>query len=83
MPNAILDPTGGAGAVGAALAGAAVDRAAGGGSAALHGAPGYRYATTPHPVAVLTSGQVRERAAAVLPAVVNLLGDPAGGSTPE
>lgn len=51
--------------------------------AALRGAPGYRYATTPHPVAVLTPGQVRERAAAVLPDVVNLLVDPAGGSMPE
>lgn len=41
--------------------------------AALHGAPGYQYATTPHPVAVLTPGQVRERAAAVLPDVLDLL----------
>ena len=41
--------------------------------AALRGAPGYQYATTPHPVAVLTPGQVRERAAAVLPDVLDLL----------
>jgi hypothetical protein len=41
--------------------------------AGLRGAPGYRYATTPHPVAVLTPGQVAERAAAVLPDVVALL----------
>jgi hypothetical protein len=41
--------------------------------ARLHGAPGYRYATTPHPVAVLTPGQVRERAQAVLPDVVALI----------
>jgi hypothetical protein len=41
--------------------------------AALRGAPGYRYAVTPHPVAVLTPGQVRERAAAVLPDLVDLL----------
>jgi hypothetical protein len=39
----------------------------------LHGAPGYRYATTAHPVAVLTPGQVRERAQAVLPDVVALI----------
>jgi hypothetical protein len=39
----------------------------------LRGAPGYQYATTPHPVAVLTPGQVRERALAVLPDVVALL----------
>lgn len=41
--------------------------------AELRGAPGYRYATTPHPVAVLTPDQVRERAAQVLDAVAALL----------
>jgi hypothetical protein len=41
--------------------------------AGLHGAPGYRYATTPHPVAVLTPEQVKERAAQVLDDVVALL----------
>jgi len=41
--------------------------------AGLRGMPGYRYATTPHPVAVLTPAQVAERAAAVLPDVVALL----------
>jgi hypothetical protein len=41
--------------------------------AELHGAPGYQYATTPHPVAVLTPDQVRERAARVLDDVVALL----------
>jgi hypothetical protein len=41
--------------------------------AALRGAPGYRYATTAHPVAVLTEEKVRERAAAVLDDVVALL----------
>jgi hypothetical protein len=41
--------------------------------AELNGAPGYRYATTPHPVAVLTPDQVRERAAGVLDDVVTLL----------
>ena len=41
--------------------------------AALQGAPGYRYVTTPHPLAVLTPEQVRERAEAVLPEVVSLL----------
>jgi hypothetical protein len=41
--------------------------------AELRGAPGYRYATTPHPVAVLTPDQVRERAARVLGDVAALL----------
>jgi hypothetical protein len=41
--------------------------------AELRGAAGYRYATTPHPVAVLTPDQVRQRALAVLPEVVALL----------
>ncbi len=41
--------------------------------AELRGAPGYRYATTPHPVAVLTPDQVRERAAQVLDDVAALL----------
>jgi hypothetical protein len=41
--------------------------------AELRGAAGYRYATTPHPVAVLTPEQVRQRALAVLPDVVALL----------
>ena len=42
----------------------------------LRGAPGYRYATTPHPVAVLTPDQVKERAAQVLDDVVTLLTAP-------
>jgi hypothetical protein len=41
--------------------------------AGLRGAPGYRYATTPHPVAVLTSEQVKQRAAEVLDEVIALL----------
>jgi hypothetical protein len=41
--------------------------------AGLRGAPGYRYATTPHPVAVLTPDQVKQRAAQVLDDVVTLL----------
>jgi hypothetical protein len=41
--------------------------------AGLRGAPGYRYATTPHPVAVLTPDQVKERAAQVLADVVALI----------
>jgi hypothetical protein len=41
--------------------------------AELRGAPGYPYATTPHPVAVLTPDQVRERAAQVLDDVVALI----------
>jgi hypothetical protein len=44
--------------------------------AGLRGAPGYRYATTPHPVAVLTPAQVAGRAAAVLPEVIALLVSP-------
>ena len=45
--------------------------------AELRGAPGYPYATTPHPVAVLTPDQVKERAARVLDEVVALLTEPA------
>jgi hypothetical protein len=43
--------------------------------AGLRGAPGYRYVTTPHPVAVLTPEQVRERAAEALAEVAGLLTD--------
>ena len=43
--------------------------------AALRGAPGYKYATTAHPVAVLTPDKVKERAAQVLDDVVALLTD--------
>jgi hypothetical protein len=39
----------------------------------LRGASGYRYATTPHPVAVLTPEQVEQRAAQVLASVIALL----------
>ena len=45
--------------------------------AELRGAPAYRYATTPHPVAVLTPDQVKERAAEVLEDVVALITEPA------
>jgi hypothetical protein len=41
--------------------------------AELRGAPGYRYATTAHPVAVLTEHQVKERAATVIDDVIALL----------
>src|SRR5947207_11736599 len=44
-----------------------------GAMAELRGAPGYRYATTPHPVAVLTADQVKDRAAQVVDDVVTLL----------
>jgi hypothetical protein len=44
--------------------------------AELRGAPGYKYATTAHPVAVLTPGQVKERAAQVLDDLVALLTRP-------
>ena len=43
--------------------------------AVLRGAPGYKYATTAHPVAVLTEDKVKERAAQVLDDVVALLVD--------
>ena len=48
--------------------------------AALRGARGYQYATTPHPVAVLNPHQVRDRARTVLPDVVALLVAPSGAS---
>jgi hypothetical protein len=44
--------------------------------AELRGAPGYAYATTPHPVAVLTPDQVKQRATQVLGDVMNLLTEP-------
>ena len=49
--------------------------------AALRGAPGYKYATTAHPVAVLTEDKVKERAAQVLDDVVALLTD--GATNPR
>jgi hypothetical protein len=42
----------------------------------LQGAPGYRYATTAHPVASLDSEGVRARAATLVAPVVALLTDP-------
>ncbi|HEY2505563.1 MAG TPA: UGSC family (seleno)protein [Streptosporangiaceae bacterium] len=45
--------------------------------ASLRGAVGYRYATTPHPVANLTEDGVQARAAQVVPAIVELLLAPA------
>jgi hypothetical protein len=41
--------------------------------AELRGAPGFPYATTQHPVAVLEEDEVKERAARVMPDVVALL----------
>ena len=41
--------------------------------AELRGAPGYRYLRTAHPVAVLTTDQVRQRAKQLLPEVVAML----------
>jgi hypothetical protein len=41
--------------------------------AELRGAPGYHYLCTPHPVAVLTADQVRQRAKQLLPGVVEML----------
>jgi hypothetical protein len=48
-------------------------RATGDAMADIQGAPGYRYLTTPHPVAGLTPAQVRERAEAVAGEVVAML----------
>ncbi|MGE5290810.1 MAG: UGSC family (seleno)protein [Micromonosporaceae bacterium] len=44
--------------------------------ARLRGAPGYRYVTTPHPVANLTAGGIHDRAVAAIPAIVTLLTQP-------
>ena len=44
-----------------------------------HGFPGYHYAQLPHPIGNLTAAQVRERAAAVLPDVLAILGLTADG----
>ncbi len=41
--------------------------------AGVQGAPGYRYLTTPHPVAGLIPEQVRERAEAVADEVAKML----------
>jgi hypothetical protein len=46
--------------------------------AELRGAPGFRYATTAHPVAVLTEDQVKQRAAGVVDDVIGLLTDASG-----
>jgi hypothetical protein len=45
--------------------------------AGLRGAAGYRYVTTPHPVASLTPDGVRERARQAIPPIVALLTQPA------
>lgn len=41
--------------------------------AQTRGAPGYRYVTTQHPVAVLAADEVRKRAVEVLPEITSLL----------
>lgn len=41
--------------------------------AKVHGAPGYRYVTVPHPVAGLTEAQVREKARSAADEVASLL----------
>lgn len=48
--------------------------------AEMRGAPGYQYAVTEHPVAVLTPEQIRARAKQVVDDVVALLTTPADGS---
>jgi hypothetical protein len=50
--------------------------------AGLRGAPGYRYVTTPHPVASLTPDGVRERARQAIPPIVALLTQPAMVASP-
>jgi hypothetical protein len=50
--------------------------------AELRGTPGYRYVTTSHPVANLTSDGVRARAEQAVPAIVALLTRSAVPSTP-
>jgi hypothetical protein len=45
--------------------------------AELRGAPGYHYIRTAHPVAVLTTDQVRQRAKQLLPEVVAAITEPA------
>jgi len=44
--------------------------------AELQGAPGYRYVTTPHPMAILSADEIRLRAEAVVAEVVSLVTDP-------
>ncbi len=46
--------------------------------AELQGAPGYRYVTTPHPVAILSPDEVAERAETVLAEVSAILTTGAG-----
>ena len=53
-------------------------KATGDAMADIQGAPGYRYLTTPHPVAGLTPAQVREHAEAVAGEVAALLTGGAG-----
>ncbi len=48
----------------------------------LRGASGYRYVTTPHPVASLTPDGVHERARQALPQIVALLTRPAMAASP-
>jgi hypothetical protein len=48
--------------------------------ATLRGAPGYRYLTTPHPVAVLTPDEVRDRARQLLDGIVSLLAADGGAA---
>jgi hypothetical protein len=49
--------------------------------AELRHAPGYRYVTTPHPVANLTPDGVQARAARAVPAIVALLTEPVLAAT--
>ena len=42
--------------------------------AQVYGFPGYRFVTTPHPIASLTLAEIRARARELLPAVLSVLG---------
>jgi hypothetical protein len=42
--------------------------------ARIQGYPGYHYATIPHPISSLTPEQVKDRAIAVLPEILAILG---------
>ena len=50
--------------------------------AALHGAPGYRYAIVPHPVSSLDADGLRAHAALAAPQVLEILRGPGAGSEP-
>ncbi len=50
--------------------------------AALHGAPGYRYAIVPHPVSSLDADGLRAHAELAAPQVLEILRGPGAGGEP-